>query len=62
MKKILFISLAIILALSMGLMGCGENGEEPPELPSIYIGSGALDGDGIPVDFFDDLDVRKAFC
>jgi len=46
----------------MGLMGCGENGEEPPELPSIYIGSGALDGDGIPVDFFDDLDVRKAFC
>jgi peptide/nickel transport system substrate-binding protein len=29
---------------------------------STYIGSGALDGDGIPVDFFDDLDVRKAFA
>jgi peptide/nickel transport system substrate-binding protein len=28
---------------------------------STYIGSGALDGDGIPVDFFADLDVRKAF-
>ena len=26
-----------------------------------YIGSKALDGDGIPVDFFTDLDVRKAF-
>jgi len=60
LKKILFISLAVILALSMGLMGCEGEGEGEP-LPSIYIGSGEL-GDGIPVDFFDDLDVRKAFC
>jgi len=28
---------------------------------SIYIGSGALDGNGIPTDFFADLDVRKGF-
>ena len=26
-----------------------------------YIGSGSLDGDGIPPDFFTDIDVRKAF-
>jgi peptide/nickel transport system substrate-binding protein len=29
---------------------------------STYIGSGALDGNGIPPDFFTDIDVRKAFC
>jgi len=29
---------------------------------SSYIGSGALDGDGIPTDFFADIDVRKGFC
>ena len=62
MKKVLFMSLAIILALSMGLMGCGENGDEPPPPPSIYIGSGLLDGEGIPVDFFADEHVRKSFC
>ena len=61
MKKILFISLAVVLALSVSLMGCEGEGEEP-ELPSIYIGSGKLDGDGIPVDFFTDADVRKGFC
>jgi peptide/nickel transport system substrate-binding protein len=27
-----------------------------------YIGTGALDGNGIPPDFFSDLDVRKGFC
>ena len=27
-----------------------------------FIGSGTLDGDGIPLDFFADLDVRKAFA
>ena len=26
------------------------------------IGSGAFDGDGIPTDFFSDIDVRKGFC
>jgi peptide/nickel transport system substrate-binding protein len=28
---------------------------------SSYIGSGALDGNGIPTDFFSDIDVRKGF-
>ncbi len=27
-----------------------------------YIGSGQLDGAGIPPDFFTDINVRKAFC
>jgi peptide/nickel transport system substrate-binding protein len=29
---------------------------------SDWIGSGALDGNGIPPDFFSDIDVRKGFC
>jgi peptide/nickel transport system substrate-binding protein len=29
---------------------------------STYIGSGALDGNGISPDFFTDIDVRKGFC
>jgi peptide/nickel transport system substrate-binding protein len=29
---------------------------------SEFIGSGALDGDGIPPDFFSDVNVRKGFC
>jgi len=29
---------------------------------STYVGSGALDGNGIPPDFFTDTDVRKGFC
>ena len=29
---------------------------------STYVGSGTLDGNGIPRDFFTDLDVRKGFC
>ena len=60
LKKILFISLAVVMALSVSLIGCDGGGGD--ELPSEYIGSGALDGDGIPVDFFTDLDVRKGFC
>jgi peptide/nickel transport system substrate-binding protein len=31
-----------------------------PQSP--YIHSGQLDGEGVPADFFDDIDVRKAFC
>jgi peptide/nickel transport system substrate-binding protein len=29
--------------------------------PRNYVGSGALDGNGVPVDFFNDVHVRKAF-
>ncbi len=29
---------------------------------STFVGSGALDGEGIPLDFFTDIDVRKGFC
>ena len=34
----------------------------PVREDSAFIGSGKLDGGGIPPDFFSDLDVRKAFC
>jgi len=34
----------------------------PVREDSAFIGSGQLDGEGIPPDFFADLDVRKAFC
>jgi len=59
-RKFLLSFVAIMVTLAMVIPGCGS--ETPPELPSTYIGSGALDGDGIPVDFFSDIDVRKAFC
>jgi peptide/nickel transport system substrate-binding protein len=32
------------------------------ESPNPYIGSGALDGNGIPADFFSDVHIRKAFA
>lgn len=61
MKKVLFISLAIVFALSVGLIGCEGEGPGPTPPCSAYIGDGEL-GDGIPVDFFSDIHVRKAFC
>ncbi len=46
--------------MNMGEEEGGENiVEKEPTNP--YIGSGKLDGEGIPPDFFSDLDVRKAF-
>jgi len=32
------------------------------ESPNPYLGSGALDGNGIPADFFSDVHIRKAFA
>ena len=32
------------------------------ESPNPYIGSGKLDGNGIPADFFSDVHIRKAFA
>ena len=58
-RKFLLSFVAIMLTLGMVLAGCGGGGGGA--LPSEYIGSGKLDGDGIPVDFFSDLDVRKGF-
>jgi ABC-type transport system substrate-binding protein len=53
--------IVVVLCLSLVMFpACG--GPTPPPLPSQYIGSGELDGDGIPVDFFSDEHVRKAFC
>ena len=37
-------------------------GEDHPGKDSPFIGSGKLDGNGVPVDFFNNIDVRKAFC
>ena len=46
MKRILFISLAVALALSMGLIGCGGETQEPEAPASIKIGMARdLDGD-----------------
>ena len=33
-----------------------------PKSPNQYLGSGQLDGNGIPADFFSDINVRKAFA
>ena len=62
--KIGWIVLAALLCLSLVLVpGCTTPAEEEPPGPGIsaYIGSGLLDGEGIPADFFTDLDVRKGF-
>ena len=65
--KIGWIILAALLCLSLILVpGCTtpaeQEEEEEPELCSAYIGSGKLDGNGIPLDFFSDLNVRIGFC
>jgi peptide/nickel transport system substrate-binding protein len=48
-----------------GYAGAGNSGimmlkDTNPQSP--YIHSGELDGEGVPPNFFDDIDVRKAFC
>jgi len=65
--KIGWIVLAALLCLSLILVpGCtapAEQEEEEEEpLPSQYIGSGELDGNGIPPDFFSDVNVRIGCC
>src|SRR4030043_1142258 len=58
--------MVIILVLSVlpviPAFGCGGGGGNETPLPSEYIGSGALDGDGIPYNFFNDSNVRKGVC
>jgi ABC-type transport system substrate-binding protein len=58
-KKLILTIVALLGIMAMVLPGCTGGGGE---LPSEYIGSGQLDGEGIPVDFFTDLDVRVGFC
>jgi ABC-type transport system substrate-binding protein len=54
--KMGWIALIALLCLAFGIFpACGSPG---PTLPSAYIGSGALDGNGIPVNFFNDTNVR----
>jgi len=63
--KIGWIVLAALLCLSLVLVpGCTTPAEPEPPGPacSAYIGSGQLDGEGIPPDFFSDLDVRIGCC
>jgi len=69
LSKLGWIVLVALLCLSLiALPACGgapaeeEEEEEEEELPSTYIGSGKLDGNGIPYDFFKDLNVRKGCC
>jgi len=59
-KKLIVTIVALVSIVAMVLPGCTGGGGG--ELPSTYIGSGALDGNGIPVDFFSDIHARKAFC
>jgi ABC-type transport system substrate-binding protein len=63
-SKMSWIILAALLCLSLVLVpGCTTPSE--PEIPpacSDYIGSGQLDGEGIPPDFFSDLNVRVGCC
>ena len=64
-SKISWIVLAALLCLSLVIVpGCTTPDEPEPPGPGIsaYIGSGLIDGEGIPADFFSDLDVRKGFC
>jgi ABC-type transport system substrate-binding protein len=58
-KKLIVTIIAVIGIIAMVLPGCTGGG---PALPSEYIGSGKLDGNGIPVDFFSDINVRIGFC
>jgi len=48
--------------ISMDVVLTNWNIATDPKSPNPYIGSGKLDGNGIPADFFSDLHVRKAFA
>jgi len=48
--------------ISMDVMLPNWNIATSKESPNPYIGSGKLDGNGIPADFFSDVHIRKAFA
>lgn len=58
-KKLIVTIIALIGIIAMVLPGCTDGGTD---LPSAYIGSGKLDGNGIPVGFFNDTNTRLGFC
>ena len=62
MAALLIVGLIALPACTTPLAEQQEEEEEEEEFCSTYVGSGALDGAGIPPDFFTDLDVRKGFC
>lgn len=49
-------------ALSMDVLLPNWNIATSADSPNPYIGSGKLDGNGIPADFFSDIHIRKAFA
>ena len=48
--------------ISMDVMLTNWNIATSAESPNPYLGSGKLDGNGIPADFFSDVHIRKAFA
>jgi ABC-type transport system substrate-binding protein len=75
MRK-MFALLSLLVVFSMALTACGAQATEAPAVAatevaateaaptgptSPYLGSGKLDGNGIPADFFGDVHIRKAF-
>jgi len=48
--------------ISMDVLGLNEAIATSAESPNPYLGSGKLDGNGIPSDFFGDVHIRKAFA
>ncbi len=48
--------------ISMDVLGLNWNIATSKESPNPYLGSGTLDGNGIPADFFSDVHIRKAFA
>ena len=58
MKKLIVTIIALIGVIAMVLPGCGGGGGGST---NPYIGSGALDGNGIPYNFFNDTATRVGF-
>ncbi len=68
MRKI-FVLLSLLVVLGMALSACGPATQAPATATPAsacadnpYVGSGQLDGNGIPCDFFSDVHIRKAFA
>jgi hypothetical protein len=61
MRK-LYLAVSLLVLASMVLAACQPPPTPEPSAPANpFIGSGKLDGNGIPPDFFADVHIRKAF-